>query len=286
MYRRILVPLDGSQEAELAVHYAEDLAHIHQADLILLYLVAPTVAVDDSELPPIDSAARQNDLFTLQGQLFEAGFRVQVQVVEKYAPQTTVLKLIEAEQPDLMLMAARGRTSMLRWVFGKEVEQGIDKLPIPLLVVRPTLQTIIVPLDGSTWSERAVPKAAEIARLHQAEIVLLHVYQSSTSSYNDQIALAGQQQIADQNYEQIHDQLIALRNLLRREGLRAREHMIRSGNPAQTIIEFVEAESGLCMVIMSTHGRTRLARLLLGSVAQKVIKNLRCPVTLVRPDEE
>jgi nucleotide-binding universal stress UspA family protein len=80
------------------------------------------------------------------------------------------------------------------------------------------------------------------------------------------------------------DQLIALRNRLRQEGLRVRDVMMRGSNPAQVICDFVEAEEGISMIVMSTHGRTGLSRWLVGSVAQTVIRNSRSPVTLVRPD--
>jgi nucleotide-binding universal stress UspA family protein len=63
-----------------------------------------------------------------------------------------------------------------------------------------------------------------------------------------------------------------------------REVIIRSGNPAQTICDFVESEEGISMIVMSTHGRTGISRWLVGSTAQTVIKNSRSPVTLVHPD--
>ena len=118
-----------------------------------------------------------------------------------------------------------------------------------------------MPLDGSKWSESAIPRAVELARVHDAELVLLHVYQSKAGDYAGQWALAGQQQIADQTYEQMADQLIALRNRLRQEGLRVRDVMIRGGNPAQVICDFVESEEGISMIVMSTHGRTGLIAL-------------------------
>jgi len=174
---------------------------------------------------------------------------------------------------------------MLRWLLGNQVEAALNVLPVPLLLVRPVLHKIVVPLDGSKWSESAIPKAVEIARQHGAELVLLHVYQSPVRSYADQIAVAGQLLLADQPFEQVRDQLTALRNRLRQEGVRAQVQIVRSNNPAQAICEFAESEEGISMVVMSTHGRTGLSRWLLGSVAQRVMKDLRCPVTLVNPGD-
>jgi nucleotide-binding universal stress UspA family protein len=69
--------------------------------------------------------------------------------------------------------------------------------------------------------------------------------------------------------------------MLRKEGLRVREHIIRGSNPAQAICDYTDTVEGMCMIVMSTHGRTGLSRWLVGSVAQRVIKNANCPVTLV-----
>ena len=195
-----------------------------------------------------------------------------------------LFKFVDSERVSVIVLSTQGRTGLLRWLFGSSVEKTITDMPVPLLLVRPMYQRIVVPLDGSKWSESAIPRATELARVHDAELVLLHVYQSKAGDYAGQWALAGQQQIADQTYEQMADQLIGLRNRLRQEGLRVRDVMIRAGNPAQVICDFVESEEGISMIVMSTHGRTGLSRWLVGSVAQTVIKNSRSPVTLVRPE--
>jgi nucleotide-binding universal stress UspA family protein len=271
-YNRILVPLDGSDAAEYAIPYAADLARTHHAELVLVYLDHPT-----------GSQARAS-LTTLANRLREEGLRVEEYVIVAQETPGTLFEFIESERISVIVMSTQGRTSMLRWVFGNQIETALSHLPVPLLLARPFYQKIVVPLDGSKWSESAIPKATELARAHNAELILLHVYQSPTRGYTDQLALAGQQQMADQTYEQIRDQLVSLRNRLRQEGLRVREQIIRGHNPAQAICEFAESEEGISMVVMSTHGRTGISRWLLGSVAQTVMKELRCPVTLVHPD--
>ncbi len=143
---------------------------------------------------------------------------------------------------------------------------------------------ILVPLDGSGWAERAVPHAAEIARNHDAELVLLHVYQPPMAEYVDQIALAGVTEIADQIRERAESYLVGLRNQLRQQGINASYAVVEGGKPAAVICDFVRDE-GIDLVVMSTHGRTGLARFLFGSVAQKVLQSVRVPVMLIRPDE-
>lgn len=287
IYSRVLVPLDGSSAAEFAVRFAADLATKHDADLVLLYLehLAGQAATGPAEGNTNGPERINAYLEGLRKELRAADVRAYTQYVPAHDLAEALHKVIDSERVSAVVMSTQGRTAMLRWLFGSGVERAINEFPVPLLLVRPMYQRIVVPLDGSRWSESAIPRAAELARVHDAELILLHIYQPKGGDYADQWALAGQQRIAEQPYEQMQEQLIALRNSLRQEGLRAREVIIRGGSPAQAICDYVETEEGISLVVMSTHGRTGLARWLMGSVAQEVLKHARCPVMLVQPDK-
>ncbi|HML21087.1 MAG TPA: universal stress protein [Aggregatilinea sp.] len=282
-YQRILVPLDGSETAEFAVPYAVDLARRHDAELVLLYLeFLPALVSESDDAEQIEQA--KASVIDLRNQLRADGLRVRDVMLESRNLSESLFQFVESEHISVVVMSTQGHQPMMRWLFGSQFETALMTSPVPIMLVQPVYHKIVVPLDGSGWSETAIGPATELARAHNAEVVLLHVYQSPVGEYEGQISLAGQQQIADQTYDQMHDQLVALRNMLRHEGLRAEERIIRSNNPAQAISDFVRNEEGVTMIVMSTHGRTGISRWLFGSVAQKVSKNLRCPVTLVRPD--
>jgi nucleotide-binding universal stress UspA family protein len=285
IYSRVLVPLDGSLAAEFAIRFAADLARSHDADLLLLYLRhLPAKAGEPSESDIQDREQLHKYLADVRKEQRDAGIRAYEHLLESHDLAEALFKFVESERASIIVMSTQGRTGMMRWLFGSSVEKTLNNMLVPLMLVRPMYQRIVVPLDGSKWSESALPRGIELARVHDAELVLLHVYQSKTADYAGQWALAGQQEIADQSYEQMHEELIALRNRLRQQGLRAREVIIRAGNPAQMICDFVESEEGINMIVMSTHGRTGISRWLVGSTAQTVIKNSRSPVTLVHPD--
>lgn len=283
LYTRILVPIDGSSAAEFALRFARDLASKHQAELILLHLSTVDPPPDDS--PQSHAEDRRTYLDRLRREIYTEGVTLRIETLVSHNLREALFKFIDAERVSAVVLSTRGRTSMLRWLFGSAIESTLDEFPVPLMLVRPVYQKIVVPLDGSKWSESAIPRAVEIARLHDAELVLVHVHQPKGGDYAAEWALAGQQQIADQGIEQMREQLVALRNLLRQEGLRAREVLIQSGNPAQAICDFVDSEDGIILIVMSTHGRTGLSRWLMGSVAQNVIKNSRSPVVLVHIDQ-
>src|SRR5688572_21234252 len=135
---------------------------------------------------------------------------------------------------------------------------------------------IIVPLDGSGWSEAALPHAARIAKNNEAELILLHVYHSHAAEYQDTMALSTHDEFIDPEYESIKRHLIALRNDLRNEGVKVRGHILFGRDPAYNICKYVESEDAN-LVVMSTHGRTGLARFIFGSVAHKVMQTLEVP---------
>ncbi|MBE2269839.1 MAG: universal stress protein [Anaerolinea sp.] len=150
--------------------------------------------------------------------------------------------------------------------------------------VHPRYNKIVVPLDGSGWAQRAIPHAVEIARSNDAELILLHIFRAPAHQYADQIALAGQDSQIQAAREQMKQYLIGCRTELRNENVRVRTHMTEGMDVAHLICDFITAE-GVDLVVMSTHGRSGIARLMFGSVAHEVMGCVNVPVMLVKPDE-
>lgn len=145
-------------------------------------------------------------------------------------------------------------------------------------------QTIVVPIDGSGQSQRAIPHALDIARSNGSEVILVHVFRPPAHEYADIIALAGQESQIDEMRNQVKQYLIGLRNDLRAEGIECRVQMIEGTGPAHLISDYINNED-VDLVVMSTRGHTGLARFVFGSVAQKVLQAVRVPVMLVYPDD-
>lgn len=144
---------------------------------------------------------------------------------------------------------------------------------------------IVVPIDGSGWSERAIPHAVDIARANHSELILLHVFKPHAAEYIDQIALAGQDEQLMQLREEMKQQLMALRNQLRSEKINVRVQFIEGTGVAGIICDYVN-EEGVDLIVMSSHGRTGMSQWLFGSVAQKVMQGVKAPVLLIRPDRD
>lgn len=143
---------------------------------------------------------------------------------------------------------------------------------------------ILVPLDGSGWAKRVIPDAVDIARSNGSQLILLHVYSPPARQYADQITLAGQADQIDTAREEAEQYLIGLRAELRRENIEVRIHLVEGVSVARLICDFVRDE-GIDLIVMSTHGRSGLARLLFGSVARAVMECADVPVMLIQPDK-
>jgi nucleotide-binding universal stress UspA family protein len=148
----------------------------------------------------------------------------------------------------------------------------------------PEYKRIVVPLDGPGFAELAIPHAARIARNHNAELILLHVYVSPFRAVADQIMLAGQEEQMRILRENMRTYLMGLRNELRQEGIRARAEIVEAFGPARGVCNYVEANN-VDLVVMTTRGLSGLTRWLFGSVAQKVLQGVRVPVLLIHPDD-
>lgn len=135
-------------------------------------------------------------------------------------------------------------------------------------------KTILVPIDFSSNSIAALEYAAAFARDGNAELLIVHVRGPETN----QLEGVG----AVEALEALDDALHAVRPT--DEGIPC-SHRLIEGTPAQAIVETAAAED-VQMIVMGTHGRSGMARLVMGSVAEEVVRNAQCPVLTLRQSIE
>src|SRR5262245_51325146 len=144
----------------------------------------------------------------------------------------------------------------------------------------PAIHKILVPTDFSANADAAIDYAADLAVTYRAPIVLVHVYANPVMAIPDGFVLM--------TAPDLGDLLAQLHGGLRRAELRARERGVPEvatrlieGVAWHEIVEAARGES--CdLIVMGSHGRSGLAHLLLGSVAEKVVRKAACPVLTVR----
>ena len=153
------------------------------------------------------------------------------------------------------------------------------------------IDRILVPSDFSEDSTRALEYAEDFARMFGAEIVVLHVDQilapiaigPAPGAGYDPSAMAAVGKIAEEQRALAQRELDRIVKKLQDEGLRARG-LLRSGAPFVEIVTAAQKENA-GLIVMGTHGRSALAHILMGSVAERVVRKAPCPVLTVRhPD--
>jgi nucleotide-binding universal stress UspA family protein len=141
---------------------------------------------------------------------------------------------------------------------------------------------ILVPTDGSTETRRAVEHAIDLANEHDATVHVLYVL--NTASYASVSVDASWEGVSDMLREEGEAAVEAVADLARAEGV-AVETSLYSGSPSREIVRYAEDEE--CdLIVMGTHGRGGIDRLLLGSVAERVVRSSSVPVLTVRVAEE
>ena len=139
----------------------------------------------------------------------------------------------------------------------------------------------LVPLDGSPVAETIIPFILEIAGPLDIEVVLLRVVEPIPAT-----VLEEPRHIDVENVEQrriAEEYLAPIAVELRNKGVRV-ESQVRRGNPADQIVAAAR-ERGADLIAMSTHGRGGLGRLILGSVAESVLRGTTTPILLLRAPE-
>jgi nucleotide-binding universal stress UspA family protein len=140
------------------------------------------------------------------------------------------------------------------------------------------LQTILVPLDGSTLAELALPRAIDQARASGAKLLLLRAASAPRVPGLD--TTEAQVRVVEEAEAYLAETAARLRS----SGVAAVETSTWYGAPAVSIVEAARLHA-VDMIVMTTHGRSGLPRLIFGSVAESVLHSTATPLLLVRPPE-
>ncbi len=151
------------------------------------------------------------------------------------------------------------------------------------------IEKILVPLDGSLDSEASIPIVEEIASGCQTKTIhLLYVTVFNAVPAGGEVALDSLIPVTAYEHEQQHaaTYLDKKANELKKKGLSATYQVLagHTGGLARHILEVANTKK-MDMIVMSTHGRGGLGRILIGSVASRVVQQSKIPVLLVRPRE-
>ncbi|HEX7897153.1 MAG TPA: universal stress protein [Planctomycetota bacterium] len=266
---RILVPLDGSPTSEAALPPVLRLLRRRtETEIVLVQCVPPLVA--DAN-PEAALRAARSYLLKMEDALGADGARVR-SVAELGSPAETIVRLADREAANLIAMATHGRTCLARAVLGSVTERVLRKTRVPVFAVRSLgapppeerqgLRTLLLPLDGSDASLRALPAAADMARLFSARLLLLGVLEAG-----------GDRARAERGLREVE-------RLSRSEGVMTAA-LLEEGDPVDEILDIARFHE-VDLIVMATHGRGGVRRLVTGSVTEGVLRKSPVPLLIVR----
>ncbi len=300
--RSILVSLDGSRFAETALPVAARLARSAAASLNLAMVHEPVMAmVPAADIPittgPDDLKMQVDEKNYLAGTAKEFGIvgpgPVGFTLLEGLAGPALV-ELIERKAPDLMIMATHGRGPLSRFWLGSVADHVVRHTSTPVLLLHPRdggealaetkLQTCLVPLDRSAEAEKILGPLVDIAKLTQAHVTLLHVIEPilGVTGAVPPYPLPVPAEAIESLRNDAQKYLDGIADRLRADGLGVSTKVIVGLGVAGTVLDQLEKE-GIDFVAMTTHGARGFRRLLLGSVADKVVRGAGKPVLVYRP---
>lgn len=311
MYRAILVPLDGSPLAEAALPVASDLARRTGAQLYLVHVSvrATTTPIFVEGLPVIDEQLHSLSKLHEQAYLEQirdrlsatTGLQVKVQLLDPYATgeqEQTAPALLAAYaatiNADLIVMMSHGRGGLARFWLGSVADALVRLNPAPILLLRAhddtqepiqttPVQRIIIPLDGSTRSESILPYALALGQTVGARYTLMHVHvptlPSQVPPFITPTILDTEQTERERTNAQRYLEMIA--QGLQSTGALVETQVLVSDQVAAAILD-ESRRDGYSLIAMSTTGRSGLRRLLLGSVADKVLRRAEVPMLIHR----
>jgi nucleotide-binding universal stress UspA family protein len=285
--RKILIPLDGSRTAEAVLPYIKYLTSRFNSETEVLGV---GIGNRNRRVNRLLNEYIDNTVSNLKAAEIEAEA-----VIIYGSAADKILNYSKQNDIDLILMATHGRSGVKRWWMGSIAEKIISRSITPILLVPSkkqkstqikeitSIDRILIPLDGSTTGQTALDHIELIARETGATISLIQVISTSGSMEVNLLGSANWNGFFKAVKGAASDYLQCLVEELKGHGISAK-YDILVGNPAAEIIEYAR-KNKVDLIAMSTHGRTGLARWVLGSVTDKVLHGAGMPMWLVRPQK-
>jgi nucleotide-binding universal stress UspA family protein len=300
--QNVLVPLDFSKASHAALQFALPfvrrfdaklhLVHVAPADsmsgLVDMPLVMPQVHIADRTRRDLSAAALRSGV-----QLQRCHFHAR-----RGAASTEICELAQKIPSDLIVMATRGNTGLKHLALGSTAERVVRSSSCPVLVVRDKavnesgngwiesfrgLHKILVPIDFSPDSMKALTYAKALAKEFGTSLLLLHAVNLQYYVSSDEYARYDLPLLMQQKEKAARELMRNLVQTMDWEGIKI-NWSVQIGHAGDQVCGGAK-NLGTDLIVTSTHGTTGLKRVLIGSTAEYIVRHAPCPV-LVVPNRE
>ncbi len=298
--QNIVVPIDFSKMSVQAIQIARRLARRFGASIHLAHVrhfncgadfVAPAPPIVPFSFMPYEQNGEQIALKELKKVADECGVpSASRNVLSGAPPFDEICRLAQTIPADLVVMTTHGCTGLKHVFLGSTAERIVQHSPCPVLVTRgdraqsnnsspSRVTTILVPVDFSNCSREGVRYAISLANEFRAKIILLHatylgyIYSTEGAAIYD---IPGLQKAARKTAERKMRELVRSMNF----GGLTFETVFTEGSPVLDICAFAK-DHDVDLIITSTHGLTGFKHVLIGSIAEQVVRHASCSVLVV-----
>jgi nucleotide-binding universal stress UspA family protein len=299
--KRILWATDGSGEAELALEYAKYLAKLTGAEIIGVHVIPLPVQLlfeslrdEDEEFREWQSKVerRVSDMFVeVRNELLHSGIKFDG-VILKGIPSDKIREFSRLRKADIIVMGKQGHGLIESMMVGSETVKVLKSSHIPVLAAkRPEpgkeikISSIVVPIDLADENETALNCALDLAGMTGAGVTA--VYALRLDMYAQDIPASALDIVIKQSAKELRD---------RTDGIKAKydsshgasvkggikTEVIHGLSPAISVANYA-ARNNADLIVINTHARTGLKRLVLGSVTERMVQESPCSVLSLRP---
>jgi nucleotide-binding universal stress UspA family protein len=287
-FKKIMVPLNGSELAEKALPFAKTIAKLKKSNVIL-FAVSLTIFVE-----------RRDRLFSsyLEAnakELNEEGIKTTTATSYGNVAEE-IVKYANNNKMDLIVMATHGYSGAKKWMFGSITQKVLYGTKIPVLLIKEKapevsaeFKKILVPVDGSPFSESTLPYVEELSKKTNREVILLHICEPpivpsygshpinpSWKKYRDD--MWGEMEKLSTNY--LDKMMVAMK--AKRIKVKSRVVKAQTGEVAKTIMK-ISREEKVDLLVIAAQGRAGVSRWVYGSVANRIVEESSQPILLIRP---
>jgi nucleotide-binding universal stress UspA family protein len=303
MFQTVVVPLDGSAFAECALPLALSIARRSGAALRLIR-VAPTLG-DVFFWAPLPGSPVANEIHdhfradsmayleSVGRRLKEAGAQAVTYSVAEGEVAEAIRINVARNGADLVVMSSHGRGALGRIWLGSVADELVRSLEVPLLLTRPeenptnkkledawAARRFVLAVDGSRLAERMLSPALALGRMMGAQYTLVRIVGVPGATQLAPHLSAELKNIGERIFHEAEDYLTQVADRLRANGESVETRVLFAEHPADGILK--QAAEGADLIALATHGRHGLSRLLMGSVADKVVRGSSVPVFVCR----
>jgi nucleotide-binding universal stress UspA family protein len=295
----IVVPLDKSELSESALPVARAFARDSGASLTLLTVVDVSSEftawmLDSSVSDDFEQEKRTAAVYLDEIAARQEGLTVET-VVLTGRPEKEILEFLDQAPDPLVVMSSHGRSGFNRLVVGSVAGRIVHGATCPVVVVRGSETTlsgaidkILVPLDGSEFAENALEVAQQALASRQLQIHLVRVPESVTWAASPEAGAYAYYEVIDTYMEAMKEEAQAYLAAVAAK-LEERGHTVtwevRTGMVSEEIAAAAD-EQQVDLVVIATHGRTGFRRVVMGSVAERVLREANAPLMMVRPQDD